>query len=975
MFMRKQTEKKKNTAALRKQAEERLGKPTAKPLQELSAEDSQYLIHELKVQQLELKMQNEELRFAQETLEESRSRYSDLYDFAPIGYFTLDKHGLILDANLTGAEQLGIERHSLIKKPFTRFMHKDSADIFYFHSKEVMKKEKRKSCQVRIKRKDNAEYYAQLVSIAVKDSDGNLNHMRTAVIDITYRVQVEKIIKQSEESYQRLLESISDGILILDHKWRYILVNNAIEKMTGKSRSELLGKKIMDVFPGIEDSKFSKAFKKVIKTGRPAVATDSFTFEDGRKGWFEIHTYPVPEGIFIIASDITMRKEAEENVKRKQQVTERLLDSLPHSAMLIRKDRKIIAANKMAREVGAIVGGYCWQEFGKCQFIPEEFKLSIDKHGKVPDGARCYFCDANDALERKVPVSSEVNAWDRLWDTNWVPLDEETYLHYAIDITERKRAEEALNNSHKDLDHAQAIAHIGSWRLNVQKNELAWSDESYRICGITKDTPLTYETFLSIVHPDDREYVDRMWNVALQGEPYDIEHRILVDGNVKWVRERAELEFDRDGRLIGGFGTCQDITDRKRVEDDLRELRRKNQMILDAAGEGIYGLDANGNTTFVNPAAAAMIGWKVKELIGKNQHDILHHTKSDGTPYPKDECPIYAAFKDGKVHQSDDEVFWRKDGSSFPVEYISTPIWDKDKKLIGSVVIFMDITKRKEAEDELEKHRNHLKEMVDERTRELKETYMELNKEITEKLNYQAEAVRSAELASIGELAAGVAHEINNPINGIINCAQMLINKYKPESKDHKVADIIRKESDRIASIVASLLTLSRTDVKKKSLVQVNDIMADIISLNGAQLRKDGITLEVDMPGDLPLINGNFNQLQQVFLNILSNARYAINEKYPGSNNNKTIKIKGEKAAVDSKPLVRLTFFDNGVGIPYDILNKIMSPFFTTKPANQGTGLGLSISHGILNDHGGTIKIDSILGQLTKVTIDLPVNK
>jgi PAS domain S-box-containing protein len=140
---------------------------------------------------------------------------------------------------------------------------------------------------------------------------------------------------------------------------------------------------------------------------------------------------------------------------------------------------------------------------------------------------------------------------------------------------------------------------------------------------------------------------------------------------------------------------------RRRAEISLESLRKQNEMILNTAGEGIYGLDLEGKTTFVNPAAAKMIGWNLEELIGKSQHDVLHHSRSDGTSYPRDECPIYAAFTDGEVHHVDDEVFWRKDGSSFPVEYISTPLKDEQGAVIGAVVTFNDITMRKLADEAL----------------------------------------------------------------------------------------------------------------------------------------------------------------------------------------------------------------------------------------------------------------------------------
>lgn len=142
-------------------------------------------------------------------------------------------------------------------------------------------------------------------------------------------------------------------------------------------------------------------------------------------------------------------------------------------------------------------------------------------------------------------------------------------------------------------------------------------------------------------------------------------------------------------------------TQHKRTEEALKQLRWQNELILNAAGEGIYGLDTQGNTTFANPAAARMIGYEPAELIGKPQHDVLHHSRPDGTPYPREECPIYAAFHDGAVHHVTDEVFWRKDGTSFPVEYISTPIRDESGKLIGAVVTFKNISERKRAEEAL----------------------------------------------------------------------------------------------------------------------------------------------------------------------------------------------------------------------------------------------------------------------------------
>ena len=162
----------------------------------------------------------------------------------------------------------------------------------------------------------------------------------------------------------------------------------------------------------------------------------------------------------------------------------------------------------------------------------------------------------------------------------------------------------------------------------------------------------------------------------------------------------------------GSEATLNALLEKKEALQKLQDLQRHHESILQSAGEGIYGLDCQGHTTFANASAVKMVGWELNELIGKSQHDLIHHTKIDGSHFDKKECCIYAAFKDGQVHYVEDEVFWRKDGSSFPVEYISTPIWGEDQKIKGAVVSFRDITRRKEAEEKLKKANIELKEAL-----------------------------------------------------------------------------------------------------------------------------------------------------------------------------------------------------------------------------------------------------------------------
>lgn len=245
---------------------------------------------------------------------------------------------------------------------------------------------------------------------------------------------------------------------------------------------------------------------------------------------------------------------------------------------------------------------------------------------------------------------------------------------------------------------------------------------------------------------------------------------------------------------------------------------------------------------------------------------------------------------------------------------------------------------------------------------------------VAQDITPQKEAMRSAHLASLGEMAAGVAHEINNPINSIINFAQIMIDE--TESGEKPRLDIPRqiiKEGDRVAGIVKGLLSFARADGQTKSLVNIQDILNEALTLTEAQIHKDGITLKIDLPENLPKILGHFQQVQQVFLNIINNARYALNKKFPGTDQGKIFHISAEEIVLEQQPSIKIVFHDYGTGIPENIREKVLNPFFSTKPADRGTGLGLTISHGIITDHSGKLLIDSFEGEFTKITIILPV--
>ncbi len=185
-----------------------------------------------------------------------------------------------------------------------------------------------------------------------------------------------------------------------------------------------------------------------------------------------------------------------------------------------------------------------------------------------------------------------------------------------------------------------------------------------------------------------------LWGKIRKGKQRTLETNFRTKGGRLIPVEVSCNLVEFDGKEYG-FAFARDITERKQAKVLLGELRRHNELILNSAGEGIFGLDLQGRHTFVNPAAANLLGYKVEELLGKPSHQTWHHTKPNGSPYPPQECPIYKVYKDGMVHQGDDELFWRKGGSGFPVQYTSTPIRDEKGNLVGAVVTFQDLTEKK----------------------------------------------------------------------------------------------------------------------------------------------------------------------------------------------------------------------------------------------------------------------------------------
>jgi len=240
--------------------------------------------------------------------------------------------------------------------------------------------------------------------------------------------------------------------------------------------------------------------------------------------------------------------------------------------------------------------------------------------------------------------------------------------------------------------------------------------------------------------------------------------------------------------------------------------------------------------------------------------------------------------------------------------------------------------------------------------------------------NLEAQLRQQQKLESIGTLASGIAHEINNPLNGIMNFAELIQDNLPPGDASQVYTGKIIEESKRVAKIVHNLLAFARQEKERHSPAALTDIIDASLGLMETVLRKDQITCQVEVSRDLPTIKCRSQQLQQVFINLIANARDALNHRYPEYNEDKVLRISAQPFEEDGRQWIRTMVEDHGEGIDEEIMHRIFDPFFTTKTRDAGTGLGLSVSHGIINEHKGRILVESEKRRFTRFYIDLPLD-
>ncbi len=509
---------------------------------------------------------------------------------------------------------------------------------------------------------------------------------------------------------------------------------------------------------------------------------------------------------------------------------------------------------------------------------------------------------------------------------------------------------------------------------------------NYRFAEMLQTTArdLTGSSLFDCIRPEDLSAFEKLLQAGITDS---------VKGEITLRAEGGSLlsaHFSISPLLMGDFrGACAvvtDLTEQKLIEEELRKHRSELERLVDERTEELHKANDELERR-VRERTAEVVGVNAqlsREILERQQSQTALQLERDNFRKLSQEFhALLNAISDTLVLLSPDmEILWTNRGnaqqlnealSGVAKQYCHELLQDLSTASEDSPVTRCFNTGEKEVSVV-----THNGAVLDIRAFPIKEgdrvsSVLLLASDITEKMALQAEAMQACHLATLGELAAGIAHEISNPITGIINYGQILINECSAESMENDIGKRIVKEGERIGRIVKTLLSYARDDEREgKKTTSVSAILEESIILTQAQMRKEGIDLKINLPDDPPEVDVNFQQIQQSFINIISNARYALNEKYPERHKNKLLEISSEKVIISGRQYVRIVFHDRGIGISPHELPMLTKAFFSTKPFGKGTGLGLNITDRIIRDHGGVLSFESLKGEFTKVIINLP---
>ncbi|MEI6308743.1 MAG: PAS domain S-box protein [bacterium] len=892
------------------------------PLEPTPGKEVEDLLHELQVHQIELEMQNEELRRTQKELEASRTRYMDLYDLAPVGYCTLSEDGVILEGNLAVARLLGVGRGALVKQLFTRFILEEDQVIYYLNRKQLFETSAPQVCQFRMLRANADPFWAHLEAIVALDANGALV-FHYIINDINDRQRAEELLRHN----LAIITEATDAIITTKNDEGFTITNwnSGAEKTYGWKKEEVLGRSSMflqNEYPG-QDPR--EVLEKILETG-------------------------LYEGEVIQSRKDGTRVSVEVR-------------------LIARKDNK--------RET-----------------------------------------------------------------TDWICINR--------DITDRKRVEEALQESEAKLSNALQMAHAGHWEYDVDRDLFTFNDNFYRIFRTTAAAVGGYQMSSQdyarkFCHPDDIAVVANETRVAIESTDPNynrqIEHRILyADGEAGVITVRFFIVKDPQGRTIKTYGVNQDITERKRAEEALRESEVLQRILLDNLPAGVVIVDPVTRVIErVNDHVASLFGAPVDHLVGQRCHSLLCPT-SEGA------CPVLDL---GQDVDNSDRVMLRMDGSRLPILKTVKRIQLNGKEKL--LECFVDVSERKRVEEALRESEERYRQLFElasdalflsatdtgliveanavaselygyDRDELLTKKSIELSAEPgeTERSIHEAQITpdqvvriplrlhrkkdgtvfpveitarslfvkgRRLLLAAArditdrkqleeqirqvrSDLLFAVSHDLKSPLQSLHQTQEML-NELTPGeglARFQEYSEIWRRNLQRLERMINNLVDSQRGEEGRFPLLLAScdpvELIKRVVEDSQGYALSSHVTFDLNLQ---PVPRGVCDEeaLSRVVENLLTNA-----VKFSPKGGKVEVRLGMEEDTL------LLEVEDHGLGIPAQEQAQLFQPFQRGSSAQQrkipGTGLGLYVSRRIVEEHGGSITLASEEGKGTVVTVRLP---
>ena len=730
--------------------------------------------------------------------------------------------------------------------------------------------------------------------------------------------------------FQSIAELGNDGIFVFNQDYRIEYANRMASEITGYSNEELREMTVLSLLGKPNQSLIEDIFAHPEHYGEKNCTQIRLLTSQGMTKEVEIciALAQTPRGTrkgYAYLKDITESKQMERRLREATQQFEKIAEMGDDGIVVFDQAFEIIFANQMASEITGIpkedlIGRDFFSVIGKedKEFLKgtvtrgvgigeklcTEMTILTPK-GEVKDAEVCIALAKSDAGEVK------------------------TYA-YIRDITARKKVERDLRDSEEKLRTLFERVRHGLFISSKEGKFLDCNQALLEMLGYP-----TKEEFLSIdiakdlyANPEDRKRFQE--RIEKDGHVKDMEVEFKKrDGERITVLLTGHPIKNEKGEIVGYQGINLDITERKRIENELREANEFFMNLIESSVDGIIAADMKGNIFIFNKGAEALTGYRAEEVIGKIHITQIYPEGVAKEIMKKLRSPDYGGV--GKFIPSQLTVIDKK-GEEIPIQLSATLIYDGEGKEVASVGIFTDLRPRIKIE------------------RKLQETHLQL--------------VSSEKMASLGKLAAGIAHEINNPLGGILIYSSLIMEDL-PEG-DPKRGDLARivQEASRCKDIVKSLLEFARQTEPKMEPTDINRAITDGLFFLENQALFHNVKIIKNLDPFLPFVRGNASQLKQVLINIIVNAAEAMH----GSGS-----LTITSSTSPDRKWVTLEFTDTGEGIKEENLTRIFDPFFTTKDVGKGTGLGLSTSYGIIESHGGKIRVKSKVGEGTTFTIELPV--